>query len=289
MELQSILIPPEADGFRADTVLIRYFPELPEFVIRDAFSRKDVKLDGIRILRDTRVSAGQMLQIYYPSDQAVLPLRIVWEDDNVLLVNKQAGISVERDRRGGLSLTDLCARHVLENNAEAFLPVPCHRLDNKTSGLCLFAKNENAIQILTDVFRNRKLDKYYECLVRGVMKPPEAVCKAWLLKDAAHAKVTVADHELPGSKRIITAYSTISSGPVSRLSVHLITGRTHQIRAHLAAMGHPILGDDVYGDREFNKANNCRSLRLCAVSLKLDTSGRLPDLDGRLFTVSAPF
>ena len=121
------------------------------------------------------------------------------------------------------------------------------------------------------------------------MKPPAAVCKAWLLKNAREACVRVTDHPVPGARPIVTGYETLESGPVSRLKVHLITGRTHQIRAHLAALGHPILGDDLYGDRALNRARKVRSLRLCAVSLRLDTRGQLPALDDRLFEITPPF
>jgi 23S rRNA pseudouridine955/2504/2580 synthase len=121
------------------------------------------------------------------------------------------------------------------------------------------------------------------------MKPPSAVCHAWLVKDPLHAEVRITDREIPGARPIVTGYETLESGPVSRLRIHLITGRTHQIRAHLAALGHPVLGDDLYGDRDFNRREKARTLKLCAVSLKLDTEGRLPNLDGREFSIDPPF
>jgi len=172
---------------------------------------------------------------------------------------------------------------------DAVMPIACHRLDNQTCGLVLFAKHEQAAEILTDVFRDRTLDKRYVCLVRGMMKPPAATCRAYLIKDSEAARVRVLDHSANGAKPIITEYETIESGPVSRLRIHLVTGRTHQIRAHMAALGHPLLGDDVYGDRAFNRANHCRRLMLCAVSLTLDTNGRLPQLDGKTFSIKEPF
>ena len=294
MPLKEIIIPRDAVGQRVADYLRSALPDLPESVLRRIFASRDVKLDSIRVSRDQRLQEGQCLKIYIPdasagSSSAAPSLSVVYEDDDVLLVNKRAGISVEPDVRGGVTLTDLCLEYVRRNNPDAFPPAACHRLDNKTCGLCLFAKNQQALDILQDVFRSRKLEKYYVCLVRGIMKPPEAVCHAWLVKDALHARVRITDHQEPGAKPVTTGYETPESGPVSRLRVHLITGRTHQIRAHLAALGHPLLGDDLYGDRDFNRREKARSLKLCAVSLTIDTDGRLPCLDGKTFTIDPPF
>ena len=294
MPLKELIVPPEAGGCRVSDLLRDLLPELPESVIRKIFAARDVKLDGVRVSREQIVQGGQSLKIWLPGSSscdfsAAPPLSVVYEDEHVLLVNKQAGISVERDARGGITLTDLCVSHVLRTNPDAFRPAACHRLDNRTCGLCLFAKDPESLEILQDAFRSRTLEKYYICLVRGIMKPPSAVCRAWLVKDARKARVRITDHPGPDARPIVTGYETLESGPVSRLRVHLITGRTHQIRAHLAALGHPVLGDDLYGDRDFNRREKARSLKLCAVSLKLDTGGRLPDLDGRTFSVSPPF
>ena len=278
-----------AEGQRIDVCLRRFLPELSPATVRESFTRRDVKLNGRRVRPDARVSAGDRLQIYCMEQSAADPLCVVYEDADVLLVNKRAGVSVEDDGGGGLSLTDLCLRHVRAGAPDARPPVPCHRLDNQTCGLTLFAKTARAEEILTRAFRERTLDKRYVCLVRGLMKPPEATCRAYLLKDADAARVTILDRPAGGARPIVTAYETLEAGPVSRLRVHLITGRTHQIRAHLAALGHPILGDDVYGDRAFNRQMHARRLMLCAASLTLQTNGGLPALDGRVFTVPCPF
>ena len=294
MILKQMTVPPDAEGRKLNDCLRIMLPGLPESVIRKVFASRDIRLDNIRSGADTPVHAGQKVTVYLPDSSFAErelrpPLEIVYEDESVLLVNKQAGISVEKDSHGGTTLTDLCSQHVAGQNPGSAAPSACHRLDNKTCGLCLFAKTPEALDILQDAFRRRTVEKYYICLVRGIMKPPSAVCSAYLLKDSLHARVRISDHELPGYHPILTGYETLSSGPVSRLRVHLITGRTHQIRAHLAALGHPVLGDDLYGDRDFNRQQKTRSLKLCAVSLKLDTEGRLPALDGREFTINPPF
>lgn len=294
MPLIELTVSPDHAGKRVSDCIRAALPDLPESVIRRIFDSRDVKLDGVRVSRGQIVQSGQALKIYVPDafradSPSSSALSVVYEDEDVLLVNKRAGISVEADARGGLTLTDLCADYILRRNPDAFPPAACHRLDNRTCGLCLFAKNERALEILQDVFRSRTLEKYYICLVRGIMKPPSAVCRAWLVKDARRAVVRITDHAEADAKPIETRYETLESGPVSRLRVHLVTGRTHQIRAHLAALGHPVLGDDLYGDRDFNRREKAHSLKLCAVSLKLDTDGRLPALDGKAFSVDPPF
>ena len=294
MALKEVIVPAEAEGMTAEAFLRRFLPDCPESTFRRLFAARDVKLDRVRVSRDTPVRAGQLLQAFLPdrggkAETTSSPLRVVYEDGDILLVNKPAGVSVEPDQPGSLSLTELCALHVRAADPDAVPPAPCHRLDNRTCGLCLFAKNARALEILEDAFRRRTLEKDYICLVRGIPKPPEAVCRAYLLKDASLGRVRVLDRAVPGARPIATGYETLAAGPVSRLRVHLLTGRTHQIRAHLASLGHPLLGDDLYGDRDFNRREKARSLKLCAVSLKIDTEGRLPSLDGRTFTVDPPF
>ena len=287
MAVKTVIVPQDAEGMKTGLFLRRIMPDLPESVIRKIFASRDVKLDGIRVSRDTPLQSGQALSVYFPARSgSSASLRVVYEDENILLVNKPAGISVEKDEPGNVCLTDLCRLHA---NPQDIPPTACHRLDNKTSGLCLFAKNSHALEILQDVFRQRSVDKYYICLVRGFMKPSVAVCSAWLLKDAVKGKVTILDHEIPGAQAITTGYEALENGPVSRLRVHLFTGRTHQIRAHLASLGHPVLGDDLYGDRSFNRQQKARALKLCATELTLHTGGRLPALDGKVFSVPPPF
>ena len=218
-----------AEGQRIDACIRRFLPELPARTAQQAFAHRDVKLDGRRVRPDVRVLAGQKVELFC-MEQAAPLVDVVYEDDDVLLVNKRAGISVEPDEKGGITLSDLALRHVRQKNPDAPVPRACHRLDNQTCGLLMFAKTEQAEAILVQAFRDRTMDKRYICLVRGMMKPPAATCHAFLHKDARAARVTIHDSQVPGSRPIITAYETLESGPISRLEVHLITGRTHQIR-----------------------------------------------------------
>lgn len=287
MILKTICVSPDSDGMRLSGFIRVWLPDLRESDIRKLFSSRDIKLDGRPVAPDTLLRSGQEVKVYLPESDRSQMISVIYEDRNVLLVNKPAGISVESGASGNPSLTELCCKYADESGFPH--PLPCHRLDIRTCGIVLFAKSVPAREIILECFRNRQIDKYYICLVRGMMKPPVAVCRAFLVKDADRGLVSICDRPVPGSRPVITGYETLESGPVSRLKIHLITGRTHQIRAHLAAMGHPVLGDDLYGDRDFNRSRKSRGLKLCAVSLTLHTGGRLPDIDGREFSIEPPF
>ena len=172
MILKSLTIPAWGEGQKIGNYLRHVFPGLPESIVRKTFASRDVKLDGLRVSADTVLHAGQELKIYLPdSAEAVSfpspPLDIVYEDDTVLLINKHAGISVEKDARSSLTLSDLCASYIAAKDPSAFPPAACHRLDNKTCGLCLFAKTPEALAILQDAFRRQG--------VRGNYPPEEKV------------------------------------------------------------------------------------------------------------------
>ena len=150
MPLKELIVSPETAGQKVSEFVRKAFPDLPESVIRRVFDARDVKLDNVRVSRDQPVSAGQVLKVFLPEAYSVSSpdpsLSVVYEDDNVLLVNKRAGISVEPDARGGITLTDLCSAYIAKSNPLAFRPAACHRLDNQTCGLCLFAKNPDALE-----------------------------------------------------------------------------------------------------------------------------------------------
>ena len=146
-----------ADGQRIDACIRRFLPELPPRTAQQSFARRDVKLDGKRVKPDARVSAGQKVELFC-MEQAAPLVDVVYEDDDVLLVNKRAGISVEPDEKGGVTLSELALRHVRQKVPDAFAPKACHRLDNQTCGLLMFAKNARAEEILVRAFRERSMD-----------------------------------------------------------------------------------------------------------------------------------
>ena len=280
MRLYTALIPDRVAEKTLSSYLTHALPLLPAHVLRDAFARRDVRMDGRRAGADEAPAPGASVQVYTLYD-ADLP--VVYEDEQILRLNKPAGISCEDDGRGGMTVEGLL-------KARPDHPKLCHRLDNQTSGLLLTAKTKAAESCLRDAFQTRSLTKRYECVVKGQPKPPEQTAVAYIVRDPRLGRMRVVSHPSPESKRIETAYETLSGDRLtSRLRVTLLTGRMHQIRAHLAALQHPVLGDDVYGDRAFNQRMRVRRLMLCATELILHTDGPLDYLKDRIFNIEAPF
>ena len=283
MNVYEAEVPLRAQGLKLEKYLELAFSLLPAHALRDAFAARDVKMDGKRVGKDTLAAPGAKIQLY--TDYS-MEIPIVYEDDNILLVNKPAGITCDTDDWGGVTVLSL-----MEKRARgAYQPQLCHRLDNPTCGLLLLSKSEESQRLLLEDFKERRLTKKYQCLVRGEMRPREAVKTAFLVKDAEKAQVRIVTHETPGALPIATQYETLSfDGTVSRLLVTLLTGRTHQIRAHMSFLSHPIIGDDKYGDRALNRRLKARDLKLCAVELTLHPVGILSYLENRQFKIDPPF
>ena len=241
MNVYEAEVPQQAEGLKLEKYVELAFSLLPAHALRDAFAARDVKMDGKRVGKDTLAAPGAKIQLY--TDYS-MEIPIVYEDDNILLVNKPAGITCDADEWGGVTVLSL-----MEKRARgAYQPQLCHRLDNPTCGLLLLSKSEESQRLLLEDFKERRLTKKYQCLVRGEMRPREAVKTAFLVKDSEKAQVRIVTHETPGALPIATQYETLSfDGTVSRLLVTLLTGRTHQIRSQCAYHGFPLLGDTAYG------------------------------------------
>ncbi len=238
-----------------------------------ALRKKDVKVNGKRVISDCAVSVGDTIEIYYTSTEQI-KFDVVYQDENVLVVNKKCGFTSES---------------VFESVKQQFDFV-CfiHRLDRNTSGLMIFALNETAEKELLFGFKERTFDKYYLATVVGVPKLKTAMLTAYLFKDQKNSLVTITDKLVKGSVKIKTGYTVVEeNAETSVLKVTLYTGKTHQIRAHLAHIGHPIVGDSKYGDFAFNQKSGVKYQKLIASELILhfDKQSPLYYLNNMIFKV----
>ena len=265
------------------SVIGKELPLLPAIAVRDAMKRRDIRINGERVQSNIQLKPGDDVELFTAYPMNSIP--VLFENGDCVIVNKPSGLNTDENESSSYSLITWARERAVTGEVPALV----HRLDNQTSGLVMIAKHPQAEQALLLAIQNHSLEKHYICLVKGSPEPQFAVCTAWLRKDAAAARVSISEKELPGSKKIITEYTVVESGPVSRMKVTLHTGRTHQIRAHLAFLNHPVLGDEVYGDRGFNRTYRARSLKLCAFRLAFPMDCPVSSLCGLSFEINPPF
>lgn len=277
MRLETVMLPETLPVPRLYALLRRMLPHVGDAALRQAFDRRDVKMNGVRVRRDVEAQPGATVQIYLSDECVCRSPEILYEDERILIVNKPIGISSDADDQGGPTIGEWLEQ--AGNGRFVTPPMPCHRLDNPTDGLLVMAKDENTLAAMQKAFHDRQVIKRYQCLVRGEPAPAQAMLSAYLVKDARKACVRVSDAPSHGALPIRTEYRTLLAGEVSRLEITLHTGRTHQIRAHMAHIGHPLLGDDKYGDRDFNREHHAKRLMLTAVELCFQLTGELQYLN----------
>lgn len=293
-------------GQRLDRFLSKAVPLLPQSLLYKYLRLRRIKVNQKRCDCAYRLAQGDVVDLYINDEffardgqeQAFRSARdgldILYEDDNLLLVNKPAGLVVHVDNDGQVDtlinriLKYLAGKGQYDPRAEAsFTPALCNRIDRNTCGIVLCAKNAPTLRVLNRKIRDREITKQYRCLVFGVPVPAHAVKKAFLRKDAAKNQVEVFDRPVPGGRTILTEYRVLGSkNGISLLEVDLHTGRTHQIRAHLAHLGHPLVGDTKYGTARQNQGLPFRFQALCACRIAFDFSTPAEHLDylrGRSF------
>ena len=289
MNLLSFTVPTELAPCRLLRLAERMLPQVPRGDLERAFEKKDAKQNGERVRKDAMALPGACVQIYLPGQYAPVEIPVLYQDARVLVVRKPAGVSCQSDAKGGKTITELVGEQLRRETPDAVDPLLCHRLDAPTQGLMMLARDDLTNELLQQGFRQRQIHKQYVCLVKGCPQPPQADKTAYLRKDAQQARVFVREHAFAGALTIRTGYRVLEGGEVSRVLVELHTGRTHQIRAHMAFLGYPLLGDDQYGDRDFNRQQKAKRLMLCATHLRCELTGEMSYLNQYDWTTEPDF
>ena len=267
--MKEIIITRDNAGGRLDKILTNYLDKAPKSFIYKMLRKKNIVLNDKKAAGNEIIKEGDSIKLYLADDtiakfQGKSPIvtkkapdiPIVFEDDNILILDKPAGLLSQKSNPSDISVNDFLLQY-LKSDDPLFKPGISNRLDRNTSGLVLAGKNLYATRMLNDAIKNRRLQKKYLCLVKGIVEK-EALIDGYLLKDEKTNQVSV-HAETPKEKddekanRILTSYLPLERySDATLLEVDLITGKSHQIRAHLASIGHPIIGDPKYGDAQVN-------------------------------------
>lgn len=301
-------------GQRLNKFLEKAAPRLPGGLMHKYCRLKRIKCNGKRVEPAYRLAEGDVLQLYINDEYFDAPAQeeafrrvrtprvsVLYEDEHILLADKAPGMVVHADDRGdSATLIDHIQAYLYQSGAwdpadeHSFAPALCNRIDRNTGGIVIAAKTAEALRVLNDKIRRRELTKKYLCIVHGRLSPAAGRVQNYLRKDEKLGRMTVHPSPVPGAKTAVTLYRTLAeNGALSLVECELVTGRTHQIRAHMASLGHPLLGDGKYGANEQNRPYGERAQALYSYYLRFDfetDAGALQYLSGREFRVrEVPF
>jgi 23S rRNA pseudouridine955/2504/2580 synthase len=297
----------EADQ-RFDKFISKTVPSLPQSLMYKYLRTKRIKLNGKKAGISTRLKEGDKVEMYindeffikeesvYDFMRASKNIDIIYEDENIILLNKKVGLLCHPDNNEYVdTLVGRIKRYLFEkgeynpDEETSFTPALVNRIDRNTGGIVIAAKNAAALRILNKKLKDREIEKYYLCVIHGILKKKSDTLNGYLIKDEDKNLVKIFNKKVDNSKTIKTEYRVLDEkNGLSLVEVHLLTGRTHQIRAHFAFIGHPLLGDGKYGTNEQNKKYGYKKQFLYSYKLifNFTTDAELLDyLNGKEFTV----
>ncbi len=310
--MQKFIIAANDAEQRLDKYLTKKFPDMPPGILYKGVRKKRIKVNGKRAEISTKLCEGDVLELYI-NDEFLIPrkekadiyhleprLNILYEDENLLLVDKEPGVSVHADEtdKSETLITHIQAYLYLKGEYNpkeegTFAPSLCNRIDKNTGGIVIAAKNAKTLRVMNQKIKDKELQKKYLCICHGVLKPKSAILEAYHIKNTRLNRAFIFDTPEDGARKIKTGYKVLKTkGNLSLVEVELFTGRTHQIRAHFAYIGHPLAGDTKYGTNEQNKGLPYKFQALYSYKLKFTftTPSHLDYLKNKEFTVeNVPF
>lgn len=309
--MRTFIINENDSGQRLDKFIAKSVKNLPKSLMYKYIRLKRIKINGKRCEISTRLNVGDEIQLYIndeffasPKDDSfmcVTPnIDVIYEDENIILVDKPSGLVVHEDDDNSIdTLINRIKRYLYDKkefnpqNELSFSPALCNRLDRNTSGIVMCAKNAESLRILNQKIKDRELHKHYLCICVGTFEKKEDTLKNYLFKDEKNKTVSIENTKKPKNKQILTKYKVLKEkNNLSLVEIDLLTGRTHQIRAHMAYIGHPLLGDGKYDINQINKKYGVKTQTLCSYRLTFNfntDSGILEYLNKKSFITKTPW